>query len=259
MSKTIWPATSRRGIPRRGPSESDRRVMAVKRAEITSHDVARLAGVSQPTVSPGPSRGSAGHKRPGNGSGGPPPRPTTCRTRWAAISRPAAPASRHGRGSSIPAVPPADGPGARGPRQRGYRMMLFAENGDADQASVYDRLFDQSIDGVILTTTRMSSTLPAALARRGIPYVMLNRTLPGADASSCVADNVGGAGQVAGRFLRGGRRRIAAILGPEQTSTAREREQGSARLWRTPTLHYLSATSVADGSTTRPATPECGS
>lgn len=201
--------------------------MAVRRAEITSHDVARLAGVSQPTVS----RALREDPRVSES--------TRERVRRAAASLNYVP-NEVGRNLSTrstgrvamvadlqnPLYPQLMGPVHAALESRGYRMMLFAENGDADQATVYDRLFDQSIDGVILTTTRIGSTLPAALARRGIPYVMLNRTLPGAEASSCVADNSGGARQVAAQFLRDGRRRIAAILGPEQTSTALEREQG---------------------------------
>jgi LacI family transcriptional regulator len=202
-------------------------VVTVKRAEITSHDVARLAGVSQPTVS----RALREDPRVSES--------TRERVRQAAASLNYVP-NEVGRNLSTrstrrvamvadlgnPLYPQLMGPVHAALEERGYRMMLFAENGDADQASVYDRLFDQSIDGVILTTTRIGSTLPEALARRGIPYVMLNRTLPGTAASSCVADNVGGARQVAVQFLRDGRRRIAAILGPEQTSTALEREQG---------------------------------
>ena len=110
--------------------------------------------------------------------------------------------------------------------RHGYRMLLFAEDENLDEATAYDRLFDRSIDGVILTTTRLGSTLPAALTRRRIPYVMLNRTVPGAEAVSCVADNESGARQVAEQFIRDGHRRIAALMGPEQTSTARERERG---------------------------------
>ena len=110
--------------------------------------------------------------------------------------------------------------------QYGYRLVLFAEDENLDEATAYDRLFDQSIDGVVLTTTRLNSTLPAALTRRHIPYVMLNRTIPGAEEVSCVADNTEGARQVGARFVADGHRRIAALMGPEQTSTGRDRERG---------------------------------
>lgn len=108
----------------------------------------------------------------------------------------------------------------------GYRMVAFAESGDSDTAVEYDSLFNQSVDGVILTTVRLDSTLPAALARRGIPFALLNRTIPGTEPYSCVADNVGGAQLVAERFLVDGHTRIGALLGPDVTSSALARERG---------------------------------
>lgn len=194
---------------------------------VTSHDVARLAGVSQPTVS------RALREDPRVSL------ETRERVRRAADRLNYVP-SEIGRSLSTrstkrvamvadlgnPLYPELMGPVHAALESRGYRMLLFAEDENGDEAAAYDRLFDRSIDGVILTTTRLGSTLPAALDRRRIPYVMLNRTMPGAEAVSCVADNVGGARQVAAQFLADGHRRIAGLLGPEPTSTARDRERG---------------------------------
>jgi LacI family transcriptional regulator len=200
---------------------------AARRAagEVTSHDVARLAGVSQPTVS----RALRDDPRVSL--------QTRERVRRAAETLNYVP-SEIGRSLSTrstrrvamvadlgnPLYPELMGPVHAALDQHGFRMMLFAEHAEA--TSAYDRLFDQSIDGVILTTTRLGSTLPTALARRRIPYVMLNRTIPGAENLSCVADNAGGARQVGVRFVTDGHRRIAGLLGPEETSTGRDRERG---------------------------------
>lgn len=194
---------------------------------VTSHDVARLAGVSQPTVS------RALREDPRVSAD------TRERVRRAAERLHYVP-SAIGRSLSTrstrrvamvadlgnPLYPELMGPVHAALEQHGYRLVLFAEDENADEAAAYDRLFDQSIDGVVLTTTRLNSTLPAALTRRQVPYVMLNRTIPGAEAVSCVADNVGGARQVGQRLVTDGHRRIAALLGPEQTSTGRDRERG---------------------------------
>ena len=225
---------------------------------VTSHDVARLAGVSQPTVS----RALREDPRVSE--------PTRERVRRAAERLNYVP-SEIGRSLSTrstrrvamvadlgnPLYPQLMGPVHAALERHGYRMLLFAEDENLDEATAYDRLFDRSIDGVILTTTRLGSTLPAALTRRRIPYVMLNRTVPGAEAVSCVADNESGARQVAEQFIRDGHRRIAALMGPEQTSTARERERGFRDAladagWRCP-----SATSGATGSPTGRGTRAC--
>ena len=201
--------------------------MPERNGGVTSHDVARLAGVSQPTVS------RALREDPRVSVD------TRERVRLAAERLHYVP-SAIGRSLSTrstrrvamvadlgnPLYPELMGPVHAALEQHGYRLVLFAEDENTDEAAAYDRLFDQSIDGVVLTTTRLNSTLPAALTRRRVPYVMLNRTIPGAEALSCVADNVGGARQVGERFVTDGHRRIAALLGPEQTSTGRDRERG---------------------------------
>lgn len=194
---------------------------------VTSHDVARLAGVSQPTVS------RALREDPRVSVD------TRERVRLAAERLHYVP-SAIGRSLSTrstrrvamvadlgnPLYPELMGPVHAALEQHGYRLVLFAEDENNDEATAYDRLFDQSVDGVVLTTTRLDSTLPAALTRRRIPYVMLNRTVPGAQALSCVADNIDGARQVGLRFVSDGHRRIAGLLGPDQTSTGRDRERG---------------------------------
>ena len=194
---------------------------------VTSHDVARLAGVSQPTVS----RALRDDPRVSLA--------TRERVRRAADTLSYV-TSEVGRSLSTrstrrvamvadlgnPLYPELMGPVHEALDRHGYRMMMLAEHAHVDAATAYDRLFDSSVDGVILTTTRLGSTLPDALARRRIPYVLLNRTVPGAEAVSCVADNVGGAAEVGRQFVGDGHRRVAGLLGPEETSTARDRERG---------------------------------
>ena len=194
---------------------------------VTSRDVARLAGVSQPTVS------RALREDPRVSA------ETRKRVRSAADRLNYVP-SEMGRSLSTrstqrvamvadlgnPLYPELMAPVHAALERRGYRMMLFAEDDDHDEASAYERLFDRSIDGVVLTTTRLGSTLPAALDRRRIPYVLLNRSTPGTEAVSCTADNEGGARQVAAQFVADGHRRVGGLLGPEATSTGRDRERG---------------------------------
>jgi LacI family transcriptional regulator len=62
-----------------------------------------------------------------------------------------------------------------------------------------------------------------------VPSVLLNRDVPGADVDRVMADNEGGAAQVA-ELLHGlGHRRIAFIAGPANTSTSRDREAGFSK------------------------------
>src|SRR5581483_7381217 len=42
-----------------------------------------------------------------------------------------------------------------------------------------DRLLDRSVDGVILTTSRLDGTVPSELSRRSLPFVFLTRFVAG--------------------------------------------------------------------------------
>ncbi len=192
---------------------------------VTSHDVARLAGVSQPTVS----RALRGDGRIAQA--------TRERIEKAAAELGYVP-SELGRSLSTrstrqiamvadlesPLYPTLVGPLHDRFARHGYRMVLLAERGD-DQVT-YARLLDRSVDAAVLTTTLLGSSLSQLLLDRALPFVELNRLSGLSGAASLTADNVGGAASCVDLLVGLGHRRIGAIFGPEATSTARDREAG---------------------------------
>ncbi len=104
----------------------------------------------------------------------------------------------------------------------GLRMLVLTP--DDDNLVPLERVVDGSLDGVILTTTQLRSPLPAELSRRGFPFVLLNREVDDAPGDVCVVDNAEGARLVAQELLELGHRAIAAVFGPDTTSTGRDRE-----------------------------------
>jgi LacI family transcriptional regulator len=193
---------------------------------ITSHDVARLAGVSQPTVS----RALRDDPRVSQA--------TREKVKRAAQALNYVP-SEAGRTLSTratrrvgvivtdmtnPFYPHVVAPLHDELQRLGYRMMLLTER--SDEAVAEEKLLDQSLDGVVLATATTDSRLPALLERRGMPYVFLNRDTgrPGDFAS--VVDNEGGGRLVARELIRLGHRRIAGIFGAANTTTGRDRELG---------------------------------
>ncbi|MEU1870227.1 LacI family transcriptional regulator [Streptomyces ambofaciens] len=193
---------------------------------ITSHDVARRAGVSQPTVS----RALRDDPRVS-----PATREKVKRAAQALNYVP----SEAGRTLSTratrrvgvivtdmtnPFYPHVVAPLHDELQRLGYRMMLLTER--SDEAVAEEKLLDQSLDGVVLATATTDSRLPALLERRGMPYVFLNRDTgrPGDFAS--VVDNEGGGRLVARELIRLGHRRIAGIFGAANTTTGRDRELG---------------------------------
>lgn len=193
---------------------------------ITSHDVARFAGVSQATVS----RALRGDARVSAD--------TQDRVRRAALALNYVP-SEVGRSLSTnttrrigvlvsdlanPFYPHLVGPLHDELERCGYRMMLLAER--SDEALATERLLDDSIDGAVLTTTTTGSGLPEALRRKQLPFVFLNR-IDGRDgADAAVVDNERGGRIAAEELLALGHRKVALLGGSPDTSTGRDREQG---------------------------------
>jgi len=192
---------------------------------VTSHDVARLAGVSQPTVS----RALRGD-----------PRVTTATQRKvrSAAADLGYVTSELGRSLStrstrqvamVADLRNALYPALVGPlhdrfAEHGLRMVLLAERGD--DRRTYERVLDRSVDGVVLTTSLIGSSLSKGLLERGLPFVELNRLSGRRKVDGVTADNHGGASDVTRLLTAAGHLRIAALLGDQTTSTGREREAG---------------------------------
>ncbi len=195
------------------------------RAGVTSRDVARLAGVSQATVS----RALRGDTR------------ISLRTRGsvrAAAETLGYVRSALGRSLSTRSTRQiamvADLANQLYPRlvpsihdrlhDANYRLTLLAER--PEQGLVADQLLDRSIDGAILTTSYLDSTLPAQLHKHHVPFVYLNRVTDQVDAPSVTMDNIRGGELVAQLLLDLGHRRVGAIFSSPNTSTGRDRERG---------------------------------
>jgi LacI family transcriptional regulator len=192
---------------------------------VTSHDVARLAGVSQPTVSRAlrddPRVAEATRQRV---------REAAAQLGYVASDLGRSLATRVTRQVAMVAdlrnvlYPTLVEPLHDRFAEHGYRMVLLAERGD-DRRS-YERLLDRSVDGVVLTTTLLRSSLSRALQERRLPFVELNRVSGRRGIDGVTADNRAGAALAARLLLELGHRRIGAVLGSPDASTSRDREAG---------------------------------
>jgi LacI family transcriptional regulator len=198
---------------------------------LTSHDVARVAGLSQSTVS----RALRGDPRVA---------PATRERVLAAAASLGYTPNAMGRmlveGStrtigmvvtdiSNPFYPNLIAPLHDELAALGYRMTLFTERleGDgADASSRLEWLVDRGIDGAVLTTSTLDGTVPRELLRRGLPFVFLTRVVDDIPADSVSVDNARGASLIAAEVVAFGHRRVGAIFGPANTSTGRDRERG---------------------------------
>lgn len=193
---------------------------------VTSHEVARLAGVSQPTVSralrdePGVSEATRRKVRDAARALGYVPLQSGRSLSTRTTGRVGIVADELGN----PFYPVLVGALHDALDRANYGTILFTDRGQAPHEM--EALLDGSLDGVVLTTCETSSPLPAELGSRGFPFVLVNREVDGAAADVCVVDNRSGARDVASLLADLGHRTIAAIMGPASTSTGREREDG---------------------------------
>jgi LacI family transcriptional regulator len=200
--------------------------------KVTSFDVARLAGVSQPTVS------RALRNIPGTS-------PETRARVLSAAEMLAYIPSDVGRNLSAqstkriavvseeltnPYYPELVEPLRYQLASRDYRTVLVTDTPTGPVG--LEALADGSYDGVVLTTTGRTSTLPRDLTERGVPHVLVNRLLDEPESAAVGIDNAQGAALITGLLVTLGHERIGSIQGPIETSTARERAEGLARSMR---------------------------
>ena len=194
---------------------------------VTSHDVARLAGVSQPTVS----RALRDNPKVSE--------ETKQRVRDAAKALGYVPsetgrALSSGRTRRIGLLltdlenqfyPHVVAPMHRELEALGYQLVLQTETSDTGQ--VTERLLANGLEGVLLTTTTLDSVLPVRLRDRGVPFVYFNRTSAAVEADRAVVDPTGGLARSADshRRSRAPSRRppSSARATPVPVSTARSR------------------------------------
>lgn len=196
-------------------------------AVITSHDVARLAKVSQATVS-----------RVLRDD--PKVRPETRKRVLAVLSatgyepNAAARAFRAGRANSIgvvvarlsyqlyPAILEAIGARLAG---LGQRMIVWDSDHGGDTPAI--RALRQGVvDGVILTAATADSEFLREIPAQGSAVVLLNRVVAEYGSDQVESDNVDGGRRVAAYLVACGRKRIGLVGGIPRASTIRDRERG---------------------------------
>jgi LacI family transcriptional regulator len=191
---------------------------------ITSFDVARLAGVSQPTVSRALRDSDKVSEQ------------TKARVRQAAAALGYAPNAigralalghstriglvvtdlhNHFYGHVIPHLH------AELSRQ-GFELVLVTEA--SETAPIAEQIVANGLSGVVLTTTAVDSTLPGRLRDRSLPFVYFNRTAPSVESSSVTVDPEPGMTALVDEIVRLGHRHVGAVFGPRSTSTGETRE-----------------------------------
>lgn len=106
----------------------------------------------------------------------------------------------------------------------GLRSLLLSDRNNAAER-VGELMRGGVVDGAIVATARLDEPTRAALEGEG-SIVLVVREVPGLARDAVVAENRAGGELAAAALLRLGHQRIALVNGPADTSTAIQREEG---------------------------------
>ena len=127
-------------------------------------------------------------------------------------------------------------------QSHGYHVLIFMaaqsknsagevrQSDNSDDAAAIDKIvgeiLDYQVDGIILASISLSSTLAAQCQAAGVPVILFNRSQSGDYISSVTSDNFAGGIKVGEYLAQTGHKRPAYIAGLATASTQRDREAG---------------------------------
>ena len=112
-------------------------------------------------------------------------------------------------------------------QQQGYHVLVFlASNSQSDIDEVVSEILDYQVDGIIVASASLSSSLSQQCERAHIPVVMFNRVDSSSIGHSVTSDNYKGGYDIADYLVKCGHQAISYIAGWEGASTQRDRERG---------------------------------
>lgn len=109
----------------------------------------------------------------------------------------------------------------------GYRVVVTTTGDTAESTTDLVRsLANGMVDGIVLSPLRMSEELVRAIHESAVPVVVIGRSLGAHGIDSVSTDSAGGIGQAVTHLLDIGRRRIAFLNGPLDTTPGEARQRG---------------------------------
>src|SRR5882724_7616444 len=113
-------------------------------------------------------------------------------------------------------------------RRADYRVILCDTRLDLDvERDVIEELIAHRVEGVVIApVSDRSATHLRRLAEFGVPFVLIDRTVPGVDCDVILGDSSGGARRLVEHLVALGHRRIGFIVESRDVSTARDRRAG---------------------------------
>ena len=110
---------------------------------------------------------------------------------------------------------------------QGYSVTVYFAGNRADEVSaIIDDLLADQVDGIILASISLSNELVSRVRKSGIPCVLFNRGQLDPDASMVTASNFEGGRQATQFLIDAGHRRIAHLAGWREAMNGVDRKNG---------------------------------
>src|SRR5579862_3657643 len=113
-------------------------------------------------------------------------------------------------------------------RRSGYRVILCDTRADlAIERDVIEEMMAHRVEGIVIAAVSdRSRGHLRRLEEFGVPFVLIDRVVPGMDCDVVLGDSVGGARILVEHLIGLGHRRIGFIVESDDVSTARDRRRG---------------------------------
>jgi LacI family transcriptional regulator len=113
---------------------------------------------------------------------------------------------------------------------RGYRLVVTPTGDTIDSVrDLVEHLNLRFVDGVVISPLRVDDALVEQLRDAAVPVVVIGRSLQAEQIDSVSTDSAAGIAQAVHHLLEIGRRRIAFVNGPLDTTPGSARQQGFER------------------------------
>jgi LacI family transcriptional regulator len=114
--------------------------------------------------------------------------------------------------------------------RRGYTLLIASSaNSMEEEKKRVSMLVGRMADGVVVIPAGSRGEHLQALTKQGVPIVLVDRLVEGAELDAVLSDNETGAFELTGRLLSDGFRHIAFVGGDPAISSSRERLLGFTR------------------------------
>ncbi|MEZ0113657.1 LacI family transcriptional regulator [Catenulispora sp. EB89] len=106
-------------------------------------------------------------------------------------------------------------------------LVMDSASSAASEATHLAMLAQQRVRGVLVTPADVSGATLAQFGRARIPYVLVDRDIPGGIGCRVLVDDVAGGAMAVAHLIAAGHRRIAYVAGPMELPQYRDRLEGA--------------------------------